>query len=123
MADPSAQTPVRCGLTPVLHGKSPGDDRAGLLRTLATIADQGGFDPLWVEDHTRLPAEEIHASEGEPGRDEPLEAWTTLAMVSGVTQRIRLGPEVPPVTLRPPALLAKSLATLDVLSGGRVVFG
>jgi probable F420-dependent oxidoreductase len=119
----AATAPVRCGLSPVLHGKFPGDDRAGLLRALATIADQSGFDTFWVEDHTRLPAEEIRASEGEPGRDEPLEAWTTLAMLAGVTERVRLGTEVTPVTLRHPALLAKSLATLDVLSGGRVVFG
>jgi probable F420-dependent oxidoreductase len=115
--------PVRCSVSPVLHGTFPGDDRAVSLRALATIADQGGFDTFWVEDHTRLPAEEIRASEGEPGRDEPLEAWTTLALLAGVTERVRLGTEVTPVTLRHPALLAKSLATLDVLSGGRVVFG
>lgn len=115
--------PVRCGLSPVLHGKFPRDDRAGLLRTLATIADEGGFDTFWVEDHSRLPAEEIRASEGEPERDEPLEAWTTLALLAGITSRVRLGTEVTPVTLRHPALLAKIVATLDVLSGGRVAFG
>lgn len=115
--------PVRCGLTPVLHGGFPGDDRAGLLRRVAQIADEGGFDVLWVEDHTRLPAEEIRASEGLPERDEPLEAWTTLAYLAGLTRRVRLGTEVTPVTLRHPALLAKAVATLDVLSGGRVVFG
>jgi probable F420-dependent oxidoreductase len=115
--------PVRCGLTPVLHGGFPGDDRAGLLRQVARIADEGGFDILWVEDHTRLPAEEIRASEGLPERDEPLEAWTTLAFLAASTRRIRLGTEVTPVTLRHPALLAKAVATLDVLSGGRVVFG
>lgn len=116
-------TPIRCSLSPVLHGGFPGDDRAGLLRALAAIADEGGFETFWVEDHTRLPAEEIHASEGTPGRDEPLEAWTTLALLAGITTRVRLGTEVTPVTLRHPALLAKSLATLDVLSGGRVAFG
>lgn len=114
---------VRCGLTPVLHGGFPGDDRAGLLRRVAQIADEGGFDILWVEDHTRLPAEEIRASEGRPERDEPLEAWTTLAYLAALTRRVRLGTEVTPVTLRHPALLAKAVATLDVLSSGRVVFG
>src|SRR6187401_2602133 len=88
MTTSSDQMPIRCGLTPVLHGKFPGDDRAGLLRILATIADQSGFDTFWVEDHTRLPAEEIRASEGEPGHDEPLEAWTNLAMLAGITQRV-----------------------------------
>jgi probable F420-dependent oxidoreductase len=115
--------PVRCGITPVLHGGFPGNDRAGLLGRIARIADEGGFDTLWVEDHTRLPAEEIGASEGEPGIDEPLEAWTTLAYLAGQTTRIRLGTEVTPITLRHPALLAKSVATLDVLSGGRVTLG
>lgn len=115
--------PIRCGLSPVLHGGFPGEDRPGLLRVLATVADQAGFDMFWVEDHTRLPAEEISASEGLPDVDEPLEAWTTLSYLAGITERVRLGTEVTPVTLRHPALLANSLATLDVLSGGRVVFG
>ncbi|MCO5222176.1 MAG: LLM class flavin-dependent oxidoreductase [Thermomicrobiales bacterium] len=78
---------------------------------------------FWVEDHTRLPAEEISASDGISNLDEPLEAWTTLAYLAGMTERVRIGTEVTPLTLRHPALLAKSLATLDVLSGGRVVFG
>jgi probable F420-dependent oxidoreductase len=94
-----------------------------LLRALATVADQGGFDMFWVEDHTRLPAEEISASEGISGIDEPLDAWTTLAFLAGMTERVRFGTEVTPVTLRHPATLAMSLATLDVLSNGRVVFG
>jgi probable F420-dependent oxidoreductase len=119
----AASKPVRCGLTPVLHGGFPGDDRTGLLRRIAAVADDAGFDVLWVEDHFRLPAEEIHAAQGQPDRDEPLEAWTTLALLAGVTTRVRLGTEVTPVTLRHPALLAKTVATLDVLSGGRAVFG
>lgn len=114
---------IRCGLSPVLHGGFPGDDRAGLLRQLAAVADDGGFETFWVEDHTRLPAEEIRASEGRPERDEPLEAWTTLSVIAGVTRRVRLGTEVTPVTLRHPSLLAKTVATLDVLSSGRVILG
>lgn len=115
--------PIRCGLSPVLHGGFPQGNRPGLLRSLATVADQGGFDMFWVEDHTRLPAEEISASEGVTGVDEPLDAWTTLAWLAGQTERVRFGTEVTPVTLRHPATLAMSLATLDVLSNGRVVFG
>jgi probable F420-dependent oxidoreductase len=116
-------SPIRCGLAPVLHGGFPGDDRGGTLRRVAEIADEGGFDALWVEDHTRLPAEEIKASEGEPGRDEPLEAWTTLAYLAAATKRVRLGTEVTPVTLRHPSHLAKMVATVSTLSGGRVIFG
>ena len=118
-----SHAPIRCGLSPVLHGGFPNGERPGLLRALATVADQGGFDMFWVEDHTRLPSEEIAASEGVSDVDEPLEAWTTLAYLAGMTERVRLGTEVTPVTLRHPALLAKSLATLDVLSGGRIAFG
>jgi probable F420-dependent oxidoreductase len=119
----AAADPIRCGISPVLHGGFPGDDRGGLLRDLARTADEGGFDVFWVEDHSRLPPEEIRASEGEPERDEPLDAWTTLAYLAATTSRVRLGTEVTPVTLRHPSQLAKSVATLDVLSGGRVVFG
>jgi probable F420-dependent oxidoreductase len=115
--------PVRCGITPVLHGGFPNDDRPGFLRQMAAIADQGGFDVLWVEDHTRLPAEEIRASEGEPDRDESLEAWTTLAYLAALTERVKLGTEVTPLTIRHPSHLAKSVATVATLSGGRVIFG
>jgi probable F420-dependent oxidoreductase len=115
--------PIRCGFSPVLHGGFPDGDRPGLLLRLARIADEGGVDTFWVEDHTRLPGEEIRASEGVPGVDEPLEAWTTLAFLAGATARVRLGTEVTPITLRPPALFAKALATLDVLTGGRVTLG
>ncbi len=116
-------SPIRCGLAPVLHGGFPHDDRAGVLRQVAEIADDGGFDVLWVEDHTRLPAEEITASEGISGRDEPLEAWSTLAYLSAITKRVKLGTEVTPVTLRHPSHLAKIVATVSTLSGGRVIFG
>jgi alkanesulfonate monooxygenase SsuD/methylene tetrahydromethanopterin reductase-like flavin-dependent oxidoreductase (luciferase family) len=96
------ESPIRCGISPVLHGGFPQNDRPGLLRSLAIVADQGGFDTFWVEDHTRLPAEEITASAGDPLVDEPLDAWTTLAWLAGTTQRVRLGTEVTPVTLRFP---------------------
>jgi probable F420-dependent oxidoreductase len=115
--------PILCGLTPVLHGGFPNDDRAGMLRRIATIADEGGFDVLWVEDHSRLPAEEITASEGVPGEDEPLEAWSTLAYLAAITTRVMLGTEVTPVTIRHPSHLAKVVATVSTLSGGRVIFG
>lgn len=107
----------------MLHGGFPSDDRAGVLHQVATIADDAGFDVLWVEDHTRLPAEEITASEGQPGHDEPLEAWSTLAYLAALTTRVKLGTEVTPVTLRHPSHLAKIVATVSTLSGGRVIFG
>jgi probable F420-dependent oxidoreductase len=116
-------TPIRCGISPVLHGGFPKDDRAGLLRQLALVADDGGFETFWVEDHSRLPAEEIRASEGQTGQDEPLDAWSTLSYLAAVTTRVRLATEVTPLTIRHPSHLAKTVATVATLSGGRVVFG
>lgn len=107
----------------MLHGGFPGDDRAGLLRRLAIVADQSGFDAFWVEDHSRLPNEELLASGGDPASDQPLDAWTVLAYLAATTTRVKLGTEVTPVTLRHPSQLAKTVATLATISGGRVVFG
>jgi alkanesulfonate monooxygenase SsuD/methylene tetrahydromethanopterin reductase-like flavin-dependent oxidoreductase (luciferase family) len=67
-----------------------------------------------------------HLLQGEPGTDPPqemLEAYTVLGHLSAVTERIRLGVLVSPVTFREPALLVKAVATLDVLSGGRAWLG
>jgi alkanesulfonate monooxygenase SsuD/methylene tetrahydromethanopterin reductase-like flavin-dependent oxidoreductase (luciferase family) len=49
-----------------------------------------------------------------------LDAWTTLAGVAALTRRIRLGTLVSPVTFRHPSVLAKAVATVDCISGGRV---
>lgn len=114
---------VQCGLSPVVHGGFPDDDPPALLGKLARVADEGGFNVLWTEDHYRLAPDEIRASEGEPGRDEPLEAWTTLAWLAGQSERVHIGSEVTPLTFRHPAVLAKITATLDLLSRGRVVLG
>lgn len=119
----TVDAPIKCSLSPVLHGGFPSNDRIGTLKRLAEIADTGGFDTFWVEDHSRLPEQEIRASEGRPDIDEPLEAWTTLSFLAGSTSRVRLGTEVTPVTLRHPGLLAKMIASLDVLSDGRVTLG
>ncbi|NQV05685.1 LLM class flavin-dependent oxidoreductase [bacterium] len=113
----------RMGIAPILHGGFPDDDRPGLLARIAGVADESGVHALWVEDHFRLDPGEITASGGVPGVDEPLEAWTTLAWIAGMTKRVRIGSEVTPLTLRHPTVLAKMAATLDVLSGGRVELG
>jgi len=77
---------------------------------LAREADALGFDALWVADHLML------------GRDEAiLEGWTTLAVLAGATARARLGVIHHANLLRHPAVAAKMIATLDQLSGGRVI--
>jgi F420-dependent oxidoreductase-like protein len=87
------------------------------LRRIAAAAETAGFEHLWVMDHFRqIP------SVGRPWED-MLESWTTLAYLAGVTDTIRLGTLVSGVTYRNVAHLAKIVATLDVLSGGRATCG
>jgi probable F420-dependent oxidoreductase len=69
-----------------------------------------GFDSVWCGDHVSF--------------NLPLyESLTLLAAYAAITQRIRLGSAVYLLALRPPAVAAKVTATLDVLSGGRLIFG
>ncbi len=87
------------------------------LREIATHAEGAGFDHLWVMDHFRQIPQAGRAWDNMP------ESWTTLAHLAAVTSTIRLGTMVTGVTYRNIAHLAKIVATLDVLSGGRVICG
>lgn len=94
-----------------------GEDPRGWLRTVAGAAEEAGFGGLAVMDHLlQIP---------QVGRAwEPLpEAFTTLGFLAGVTERLELGALVTPVTFRSAPLVAKIVATLDVLSGGRAFCG
>jgi F420-dependent oxidoreductase-like protein len=87
------------------------------LKTLATEAERSGFDSFWVMDH-------FHQIGGVGEPQEPmLEGWTTLAVLAGLTSRIRLGTLVTGNVYRHPSILAKIGATLDVLSKGRLFMG
>jgi F420-dependent oxidoreductase-like protein len=83
----------------------------------AKAAEAAGFGLVTVMDHlNQIPGI------GQP--DEPmLEAWSTLAALARETTTVRLGTLVTGVTYRNPALLAKTATTLDVISGGRAIFG
>ncbi|MEJ3655762.1 TIGR03560 family F420-dependent LLM class oxidoreductase [Actinomycetes bacterium KLBMP 9759] len=90
---------------------------APALRSIAAAAEDAGFDAIYVMDHFRqIP---------QVGRawDDFLESWTTLAWLAAGTERVRLGTLVTGVTYRNIGHLAKIVATLDVLSGGRAVCG
>jgi alkanesulfonate monooxygenase SsuD/methylene tetrahydromethanopterin reductase-like flavin-dependent oxidoreductase (luciferase family) len=79
--------------------------------TVATIvaADGAGLDVVGVQDH--------------PYQRRFLDTWTLLSYAAARTQRVRLVPDVANLPLRPPAMLAKAAASLDLLSGGRVELG
>jgi F420-dependent oxidoreductase-like protein len=97
------------------------DDRgiAACLAEIAEAADTGGLHGLWVADHLL----QVDPYGARPGETEMLEAYTTLGYLAARTSRILLGTLVSAVTFRPPALLVKAVTTLDVLSGGRAMFG
>jgi alkanesulfonate monooxygenase SsuD/methylene tetrahydromethanopterin reductase-like flavin-dependent oxidoreductase (luciferase family) len=113
---------VSVGLGIPTYGVFP-DDPWTFLRTLAEVADGGGIDTVWVADHLTLPEDDVRANGGRTRVDEPLDAWTVLAMVAATTSRLRVGTEVTPVPLRHPVLLAQTVATLDALSSGRAALG
>ena len=87
---------------------------------LAKAAESLGYDALWANDHLLTPRSLRDAADGPPNFYEPL---ITLAHVAAVTTRIRLGTAVLALPLRDPQLLAKQVATLDALTGGRVMLG
>ena len=82
---------------------------------LARTAEAAGIEALFRSDH--------YLGIGRQSADGSLDAWTTLAALAAATERIRLGTLVSPVTFRPAPVLAKSVATVDHISGGRVELG
>jgi alkanesulfonate monooxygenase SsuD/methylene tetrahydromethanopterin reductase-like flavin-dependent oxidoreductase (luciferase family) len=86
------------------------------LREMAVTAEEVGLDSIWLGDHL------LYRDDGLPSRG-PWEAWTTLAAIAAVTERIELGPLVAATSFHNPAMLAKHAATVDEISGGRLLLG
>jgi F420-dependent oxidoreductase-like protein len=87
------------------------------IADIARTAESSGFDSLWVMDH-------LNQIPGAGKQDEPmLEAYTLLGGLAARTSTIKLGALVTGVTYRNPALLAKIVTTLDVVSSGRAILG
>ena len=101
--------PVRFGVTlPQIKRSWPE------VRAAATEFDALGFDSVWVCDHLY----------GVPNPALPIfEAWSELAAVAAITERVELGTLVTPPFFRNPAVLAKQIATVDHVSNGRVIAG
>jgi alkanesulfonate monooxygenase SsuD/methylene tetrahydromethanopterin reductase-like flavin-dependent oxidoreductase (luciferase family)/predicted kinase len=94
-----------------------GADPASWLKEVALTADRIGFDGIALMDHLiQIP---------QVGRAwEPIPSpWVTLGLLAGLGTNLRLGSLVSPVTLHRPGVLAKTVATLDALSGGRAFCG
>src|SRR2546421_4523337 len=96
----------------------PATEIGPTIERIARTADEAGLDSIWTMDHffqiglTGLPPES------------PMpEAYATLAFIAGHTRRIRLGTMVTSVSYRHPGVLIKTVTSLDVLSGGRMVLG
>ena len=89
-----------------------------VLVACARAAEDEGVDDVWVADHLAIPPEDAEGSEGRY-----LDPLATLAMLSGVTRRIGLGTAVLNLPFRPPLPTAKWIATIQELSGGRLLLG
>src|SRR4051812_29039466 len=103
MAD-SLTMAVRIGIFAVPDATDP----EGTLARIAA-ADRAGLDLVGVQDH--------------PYQRRFLDTWTLLSYAAARTEHVRLVPDVANLPLRPPLMLAKAAASLDLLSGGRVELG
>jgi F420-dependent oxidoreductase-like protein len=87
------------------------------LAEIARTAEDAGFYSIWVMDHLfQIPMVG-------PAEQEMLEGYSALSYLAGLTRSVRLGTLVTGITYRHPGVLAKSVSTLDVLSGGRAYLG
>jgi alkanesulfonate monooxygenase SsuD/methylene tetrahydromethanopterin reductase-like flavin-dependent oxidoreductase (luciferase family) len=86
------------------------------LFSMARAAEAVGLDSVWLGDHL------LYDLPGGLTRG-PWEVWTSLAAIAAVTERIELGPLVASTGFHAPAMLAKQAATVDAISGGRLVVG
>jgi len=101
---------------------------AEALTAVATRAEALGFASLWITDHVAIP---LASGSRYPYNDDGrypwtpaipyLDAFTALTWVAAVTHRVRLGTSILVLPMRPPLLVAKTVATLDHLTGGRMI--
>ncbi len=121
-ATATAPVPRKAGVSVGLHLSSfdwPGgrEQLAAHLRSIAADAEEVGVDHIWMMDHLRqIP--QVGAAWADM-----LEPYTALSWLAAATSRVRLGVLVSPAFRHQPVVLAKQIATLDVLSEGRAMCG
>ena len=100
------------------------------LQRIAQVLEESGYESIWLADRTVYPVDlvERYPDRWGPGLADPqgqnvIEPLTSMSFVAGSTKTLMLGFSVLILPLRHPVLNAKMISTLDVLSGGRVIFG
>jgi probable F420-dependent oxidoreductase len=88
------------------------------IHRAARLTESHGFDSVWVTDHVVVPSASVEAF-----GPAIYEAVTVMSYVAGITSRVQIGAAILIVPYRHPLLLAKMLATVDQLSGGRIIVG
>ena len=88
------------------------------IKEFSRAAEELGYHSLWVTDHIVVPKERDMLY-----KHRMLEPLATLTYLAGITAEIRIGTSVIVLPYRHPVLVAKAIATADLLSGGRVIFG
>lgn len=95
--------------------------------SIAKAAEERGFESLFVPEHTHVPVSTAGPHPGgvefPPEAMQGVDPFVTLAVAAGATSRLRLGTGICQVPVRDPIQLAKQVASIDVVSGGRFLFG
>mgnify|MGYP001184291671 FL=1 len=113
----------------VAVGADPGRE-GEYLQEIGDVLEESGYSSIWLADRTVYPVDLVdrYPDRWGPGQADPqgqnvIEPLTSMSFVAGSTKTLKLGFSILILPLRHPVLNAKMISTLDVLSGGRVIFG